>query len=137
MPLGPYSHQQDAPSPRAMKARESNAYNLIKQIAMERQGEQEKPAKQERSVKQEAVQQEQPMQEFIPYEQVETDINRMAFDEEGNFKQPPYEGYWLNTLETITKNDPYKQGPDWRDDAIKKFREARAELDQLEASIRM
>lgn len=146
MPEKLMQHRQESYSPRAAKARENNTLEILRSLS---QGRSPYEAPQEGS----GVQAETPaiptelpsggnqVEKSIDYllsqppEQMLQYMQAQAFDEEGNFKMPPTPDYWLNVLERINKTDPTKQGRDWRDDAIDRFKKVKTKLDQIKASM--
>ena len=130
-------------SERAFNARQNNVLQMLESLAANKQAEvEERPAEPMAPPKGMAPPQEsagqKPMQapqgQDADLLQLQQELRAAAFDEEGNFKAPPVKGYWRMMLERINENDPYKRGRDWRDEAIEKFREAEAALDEAEAS---
>lgn len=146
------ARKNSEPSELAFKARQKNVLGILQGLAQKNQEQvdmeagQPTPAKekpkgskakkgQESWLKGLSEQGAPQQQQHVPLPQVEAELDAVAFDEEGNFKPPPYKGYWLEMLEKINANDPYKTGRDWRDEAIEKFRAAEAALDEAEASL--
>ena len=127
--LNPYSHQINTVNPIQKQAREDNTFQILNEIA-----------KQSKSTKESFG---QPMVEQSP-QRIKNqpqplprpeEMDAMAFDKEGNFIKPPIEGFWLGVLERLNKNDPYKQGKDWRDEAITKLKSVKMELNAMKAEI--
>ena len=128
--LNPYVHNQEPTSNRAMEARQKNTMEILNKII--EQNQQTKPDPTIQAIAQPIDAQEA----YVPAQQIQQRIEADAYDENGNFKQPPVEGYWLGMLESINVSDPFKHGRDWRDEAIDTFKATRMLLNEMEASLR-
>lgn len=148
MKKSPYSHEQVPGSPRQYQARHNNVLNILSSLVKNPQEQVAQrppipppmigtlppsPGGAPQAMPEAAPQPwgDMPAQQYEP--PVDTDSIVSGVPED--FQAPPIKGYWLQRLEENVRNDPSKKGPDWRDEAIMRFRRVRERLDRMEEEL--
>jgi len=129
MPNNPYSHKIE--DPMHEKIREKNLDELLNIVAENRVAQEFPEETVEDKVMANIMNMEEEVTRVENIEDIFMEAEQVpAYDEHGEFMEPPVPGYWVNMLERAYKALPEK--PPWLEEALLNFKQAKLKIEDLE-----